>query len=60
MDVFDDDVQLALTAYNKGPGYVHRLRALAAAEPGAPAISSAYAEKIVGLASNRAGARADL
>ena len=60
MDLFDDDLELALTAYNKGPGYVHRLRALAAAEPGSAAISSAYAEKIVGLASNRTRTRAAL
>lgn len=60
MDVFDDDLQLALTAYNKGPGYVHRLRALASAEPGSAAIRSAYAEKIVGLASNRTNSRSDL
>ena len=55
MDLFDNDVQLALTAYNKGPGYVHRLRALAADGQDNAAISSAYADKIVGLASGRTG-----
>ncbi|HEY3174179.1 MAG TPA: lytic transglycosylase domain-containing protein [Candidatus Polarisedimenticolia bacterium] len=57
MEAFDDDLSLALTAYNKGPGYV--LRQMAGAEGEASTdLSSAYADQIVLHAGNSLRSRA--
>ena len=56
MDVFDDDVSLALTAYNKGPGYVLRMQASGVMEATAANFPSAYAEQVMhGVTALRAG-----
>jgi len=56
MDVFDDDVSLALTAYNKGPGYVLRMQATGVMETTAANFPSAYAEQVMhGVTALRAG-----
>lgn len=47
MSTFDDDVSLALTAYNKGPGYVLKMQASGAMEMTASNFPSSYAEQIV-------------
>ena len=47
MRTFDGDVNLALTAYNKGPGYVQRMQASGIMETTAANFPSSYAEKIV-------------
>ena len=47
MDTFGDDVNLALTAYNKGPGYVLRMRASGGMEMTATNFPSSYAEKVM-------------
>ncbi len=56
MDVFNDDVSLALTAYNKGPGYVLRMQASGVMEASAADFPSAYAEEVMhGVTALRAG-----
>ena len=47
MITFDDDVNLALTAYNKGPGYVLKMQASGVMETTAANFPSSYAERIV-------------
>jgi len=47
MRTFDGDVNLALTAYNKGPGYVQRMQASGVMEATAANFPSSYAERIV-------------
>ncbi|HET9481005.1 MAG TPA: lytic transglycosylase domain-containing protein [Candidatus Polarisedimenticolia bacterium] len=45
--IFDDDLNLALTAYNKGPGYVQNMLASGVMESTANNFPSSYAEKVV-------------
>ncbi|HZI94204.1 MAG TPA: lytic transglycosylase domain-containing protein [Patescibacteria group bacterium] len=47
MDTFDDNVNLALTAYNKGPGYVQKMQASGEIETTAANFPSSYAERVV-------------
>ncbi len=47
LDVFGNDVNLALTAYNRGPGYVRSMLA-GGAEEASDDLSSSYASQIVG------------
>lgn len=47
LDMFDGDLQLALTAYNSGPSYVRARLARWAAGPHAARLSSSYARAIV-------------
>ena len=48
MKVFGDDVPLALTAYNKGPGYVLKMQASGVMEATASNFPSSYAERVIG------------
>jgi len=48
LETFGDDLNLALTAYNKGPGYVQRMQASGIMEATATNFPSAYAERVVG------------
>lgn len=47
IDTFDGDLSLALTAYNKGPGYVQAMQASGLMESTPSSFPSAYAEKVV-------------
>jgi soluble lytic murein transglycosylase len=58
MDEFGDDLSLALTAYNKGPGYVLRQMAGPVGEPVVTDLSSSYAEQVVQVAAARPCSRA--
>ena len=51
MGDFDQNVSLALTAYNKGPGYVMKMQASGVMETTAANFPSAYAERVVKMAS---------
>ncbi len=48
MRVFGNDVPLALTAYNKGPGYVLKMQESGVMEATANDYPSSYAERVIG------------
>jgi soluble lytic murein transglycosylase-like protein len=54
LNAFGGDVNLALTAYNKGPGYVQNMLATGVMEATAANYPSSYAEQVVGRLDRRA------